>query len=911
MSKPPPCPCNFFSTQGTGINACRVDKQCSHQGTFRAVSAAEGVCDCFGVPATGFWDGVSCGGCAATHRGSTCRCGNSYCDGHGVCTVDGCVCQGSLATGYWAASALYADCAVCHKDWHGPDCKCPHATCNNHGVCKPGGCVCHASFPTGYWQLHNDSCLACQKEWTGAACNCRVTLDAQNRPEVCGGHGSCSATGCVCDQNPVTGWWGSNTAGMCDVCQGGHGPSCTCKDQLCGGHGSCTVNGCECNNNRPSGFWQVTDNTCLVCQTNWYGPGCRCATPDCDGHGTCNEFGCACHDNRVHHLPSKIGFFAGDGSMCTTCKAGHGVYPTCLCATQHCNGHGHCTTEGCICQAPDLDNNVGAWGAVDAHQDCSVCAPGFAGADCTCSASNCKQMPVTSDTTVDDSFSLHMHTVSNMTYNTTISLYAQQDTLVPIDTELDLLMKRVEKKAESHPRRTGPPEMVFLENAFRFVFQVTETAGNDTSAPAETTSPATYIFTLFLQVEMTYVLTPEKHQGVDETTAVLMVLSSSGWTPAAETCAKDVRKAEADTQSKAVRLRICQIANNAIYAVFAEKSVNDYTLYYILGGVGGALLIAFVVTGLAVHFRRKVAAERAKQEAKAQIIQFMQGRPPDQITLRQRLRLEDGEEFTPEIAASRLKVHLDKRRKLFSLLMKRKEFKQVQLLTKAMIGYELKGGSADNISALAALTDGEKQIKKIWEFSDAELHLLEACRLLRGMLLTDDGGTARLLEAALPDIQREAVETKAENVKLRRILSALQAREGQPSPPLCNPKQSTFPEDPKTPHATKVTTAPHGLLSNLMGGGSGAVLGRGRGVRSGPTGGGGGGGGGGERRLTVTQAAETMALSNSLGIGPSSGLGVAGGGGGGVLQGQPLRPVRSGEEGDKGKGGKGTDAKDN
>jgi len=118
----------------------------------------------------------------------------------------------------------------------------------------------------------------------------------------------------------------------------------------CGGHGTPTSSGCVCN----TGF---SGPTCEACAPGYYNyPSCQFCNAEttCSGNGSCNSAGfCSC----------EIGF---GGTSCAICSANYYGYPTChFCsASITCNGHGACTSTGsCACQpgftGPGCDVSVG------------------------------------------------------------------------------------------------------------------------------------------------------------------------------------------------------------------------------------------------------------------------------------------------------------------------------------------------------------------------------------------------------------------------------------------------------------------------------------------------------------------------------------------------------------------------
>ena len=834
-----------------GTLRCHIEKMCSANGLMTNTPVGGGLtiphCNCQASPATGWWGGWSCTTCAEGYSGSTCRCSTPYCNGHGRCTDSGCLCDTNDHSGHWAHNITYSDCTICESGWYGPTCKCTSPTCSGHGTCTDGGCVCLSNSVVGHWNLSNYTCSVCETGWTGAGCNCKVDSNRNSATvgQVCGGHGVCeTAAGCTCERSVLFGLWTSTSEGVCNSCaSGAYGTGCRCLDLQCGGHGICTGTGCVCDKSDLVGHWQSRDGTCTTCTEGWFGVSCRCRSPDCDGHGDCLADGCRCYQTIASTDTLRNGYYTGDGTSCNTCLAGWSVYPSCLCATPDCDGHGRCTADGCVCQQAQLSQGIGAWSSSNSASNCRICAPGYAGTDCTCAAENCAQIFLNGADILDQSSSVYTYTVLNTTYQSSVHLSAAELALVPSDATLEIMIKLIREDSSDHPRKSGIQKKVFLENAFRWTHAVDMAAAITTDSPSSNTTTVgnqtemlnngrhfeilesnndDISFTTYIEITTTWVHTPEK-QTASLGSASLYILGKSGWLVAKTTCPQHLQQEETSANAQTTVTRVCVVSSDVVFAVFADEATPDYTIYYVLVGIGIVLLLSLVMLLLVHRLRRRLAREKKERQAKDLVIRFMQERRDQGPSLRERLRLNDGDAFTEEIAAQRILAKLQKKRDMFVRLMNRKEFNQIKLLTKALIGIELQGDSSKNINALTSLTSGERAIKKIWEFREDELHLLEACRLLRGMMVEpSEGPDGELTESPFlkpgvaPRLQRELIETKAENVKLRRVLLAMKSVDPSVTSvaSMFQPKQSVIPE-PK-PKSKKVTHVPQSTFSDII-----------------------------------------------------------------------------------------------
>eukprot|EP01062_Namystynia_karyoxenos_P020545 TRINITY_DN17774_c0_g1_i2.p1 TRINITY_DN17774_c0_g1~~TRINITY_DN17774_c0_g1_i2.p1 ORF type:complete len:1815 (+),score=527.78 TRINITY_DN17774_c0_g1_i2:108-5552(+) len=841
--------------QGTGpggsVNSCRIDKFCSYHGNLVGNSLGNGTCACQAAPQTGYWSGINCDLCRPGYHGLFCKCATADCDARGTCGDDGCVCYDDDVAGHWSHHGYFTNCTNCKTGWYGEDCKCSHPTCSGHGSCNIGGCVCLSNSEVGRWAWHNYTCDVCVQGWEGPGCNCRsgATADA-----VCGGHGTCgSALGCECIGSSVFGYWACSdaacTQGECSQCAPGwHGPACRCSDPQCGGHGTCTDAGCACDSDPRNGRWDVLAGSCTICAAGWYGPGCKCRSSDCDGHGACTLDGCVCVQATAHADPLLQGFFAGDGSRCDSCSPGWLAYPSCLCASHNCNGHGRCTLGGCDC-FNNTTPGQGTWASAAGQTDCSVCAEGFSGADCLCHSEICHEVR-SGPTAVSARVNFANYTHGNSTFLTGFDFAAEADALAPPGTEVVSTFKVV-SPGPQHPRALTAPQQVYLELAFEWELQsvalqltaapttppVAAAPANATGAPVaaapagngsarragalQGTAPAQqlFVFPSYATFRL-FIVKNHSQDRILPSTTHLMVQGSGGWSLAADTCAATDRfeqvtfpadsQSTSDAQEFMLTARVCRASSGDTYAVYATKFVPDYSVYtYIVAA--GIILVLLVVALILLHrFWRRLRLEKRQREAKENVIKFMQERKNDGPSLRERLGLGPDDIFTPEIAAQVIASKLKRRRKMFERLMNREEFRKIKMLTKAMVGIELTGRSADNVAALSQLTDGDKAVRKIWEFRDDELNLLEACRIVRGMFPKEDNPLAEevvLKPGALPKMQQALVESQAENVKLRRLLLAMRRKEDDPHRGYQRPMQAELPSDP-LPHGRQASVAP-------------------------------------------------------------------------------------------------------
>ena len=381
------CTCESYYAGRVCATACPVANGavCNGIGTCNDGSAGDGTCDCRGA-AVGSWAGVACTECAAGWVGRDCdlRCptgpGDASCAGHGSC--------------YARAKAAHCDCfagfagAACARE-------CPGGAlnpCSGHGQCDSTTalCACDRSPATGYWGAA--TCDACAAGWSGESCDvpCPVGIGGAAcsgarcwnglclcEAGTCGR--VCNLTGDACRALTCPpGLWGVGCAG---VCPGGLG-------NVCNGHGNCHGNGaCEC-----AAAWAGA--ACgLLCPGGVGGP--------CSGHGACLQTTGQCKCRATYatadcavQCPVRHGRVCAGHGVCRDGAARDGAcvcdpgFATASCgvrcpgtsfrgnATETCSGHGACdgATATCACDA-----TPGVW----AGPDCSACAPGYSGADCT------------------------------------------------------------------------------------------------------------------------------------------------------------------------------------------------------------------------------------------------------------------------------------------------------------------------------------------------------------------------------------------------------------------------------------------------------------------------------------------------------------------------------------------------
>eukprot|EP00759_Apiculatamorpha_spiralis_P056102 PhF_6_TR7960/c0_g1_i1/m.12058 len=776
--------CGTCDSDHTG-NTCQVRRDCSSKGNLRSTTPAS--CQCSSSFETGFWGGSSCQECASGWYGYGCRCSTSNCNGHGTCTTQGCSCSDDSITGHWTRT-VGTSCTACASPWHGSSCLCS-SNCSFHGVCQATGCKCYDDDVNGHFKLSNFTCTECKDGWTGEGCLCKLEGEV-----VCGGHGTCVAAGCQCSQLPTTGWWRNTTIGSCDVCASyAFGTSCKCLAADCSGHGTCTADGCVCEGSLERGYWAVSAGTCKKCKDGWYGTGCLCTSADCDGHGTCTATGCQCYQNATSVDPKTRGYFQGT-TTCTQCSAGWTIYPSCLCASPDCNGHGSCSLDGCTC---NNDTVNGFWKPTPGKTGCSGCIDGYFGDDCTCGPTNCARLgssflwtellregtpaPQQGNTT---SAPTNVHTVGfEDGTHFTVSATKTQSALVSGSTTpppaFDLKFVMVKRLDNDHPGKTTPGGLRYLGTSFRVATQSSiqkTTSSQRTLMQTTTTNASNWID--FSSMALVFTVSPNPGLTaniVDESVKLLFLHPVDGWQQARLTCGPTDRYEVYDAATLQLTTKICgMVPGTILFAIGGSVVVPDFTQYFIIGGVLGGAVIVGVIIGLVVRFRGIIAEERRQKEAKELVLRFMTEHKKEGKTLRQQLKMKGSEKFTCEVAANRFVGALKKRRAIVERLLEQPKYKHITELAKALEQDGIPPDASsptDGSEALGQLA--QHPVKAVWEFREHEMHLWEACRKARGMFTRDPFSKEFMLQpGAMDEVRQKIVELTMENTKLKKMLQA-------------------------------------------------------------------------------------------------------------------------------------------
>ena len=336
-----PCPLSDSSAGAAPLSygpSCDQACACTSHGTCNAGRVGDGTCTC-----------------VANYGGSRCEVPCPRASSGAVCSDRG-LCQ--AATGECGCAAGFAG-EACQL-------RCPN--CGAHGRCDEGN--------------HGTALCICDAGWLFPATGCVQFCD-------CNGHGTCvpsdptkplgaSPLRCVCD---APSWDGA----QCDRCAAGyHGDDCsrrcvrgTTAARVC----TCDpgVGGVDCDVSCPaSGNLTCARNgVCdeglgrtglCKCFEGYVGPGCQCLTSFCakSGRHACDPAtgACGCAANR------------GGPPACLDCsRTNWGTQCEFNC---RCSSHGVCIRLSGSC---DCDRNAAAgyW----AGDDCSACAVGYMGANCT------------------------------------------------------------------------------------------------------------------------------------------------------------------------------------------------------------------------------------------------------------------------------------------------------------------------------------------------------------------------------------------------------------------------------------------------------------------------------------------------------------------------------------------------
>jgi len=166
--------------------------------------------ECAQSPETGFWTGPRCADCTSGFNGLKCDqlCFDSHhCNGHGLCTREGCLCARNDREGYWTDTGEEGGaCKACLPPYYGPRCTmlCDASTCSGHGTCDKRGCKCVSSARDGYFT--GDFCTKCLSGYMLPSCTFNPSSKCSTKTCINGG---CDAMGkCICFSNLTSGFWG-------------------------------------------------------------------------------------------------------------------------------------------------------------------------------------------------------------------------------------------------------------------------------------------------------------------------------------------------------------------------------------------------------------------------------------------------------------------------------------------------------------------------------------------------------------------------------------------------------------------------------------------------------------------------------------------------------------------------------
>ena len=236
-------------------NNCELCKRCNYQGTCHGNYKVEGEktdndgtkeCVCDKKPNGKFkWGGAECAVDAVCHSDSDCK--------RGTCVKNLCDCI-ITAGGPWSGD-----------------------TCNIEPIC-PDGCfhgTCTMESGTtadtfGLIRAVGSGC-DCEEGWGGVACDQPLVSECNDKGYL--NEGSCACEegygdDCSCDSNCAWGNAESRTCptGLCQCNSGYEQPDCTCTENQCSGHGTCSDSGCDCEegwvNYQCSGHGECNDCTC-------------------------------------------------------------------------------------------------------------------------------------------------------------------------------------------------------------------------------------------------------------------------------------------------------------------------------------------------------------------------------------------------------------------------------------------------------------------------------------------------------------------------------------------------------------------------------------------------------------------------------------------------------------------------
>ena len=366
---PPKCTSCDVGYMGRGC-----EQRCIHGNVSVTVNNVNGdqtyTCKCDAC-----YNGVACDQECTLHgkcTNGTCTCDVSW--RGALCNVQGCPGVGIDCSGKGVCLKSTGQC-VCYNGWKGTGCEIPDCPgtpdCNNFGVCDgtvdPPVCVNCTNATMG--TACSQSCIHGKEDMSRRGiCVCDSCYQGFSCDLLCGGHGSCAAGTCRCNQ----GWKGTfcesvdcpgepdcsnrgaciavpNTLPVCSCNSGFSGPDCSqlvCPGvPMCSNRGNCSLVDdkptCVCNH----GF---DGDSCQRCTTNFAPPLCdRCITDyigfntDCNVrcvHGRAKTPGgrsCVCFKDDI------LGYW--NGTTCEECNRGYALPACTSCDPVHTGGN--CTVE--------------------------------------------------------------------------------------------------------------------------------------------------------------------------------------------------------------------------------------------------------------------------------------------------------------------------------------------------------------------------------------------------------------------------------------------------------------------------------------------------------------------------------------------------------------------------------------
>eukprot|EP01002_Notosolenus_urceolatus_P005291 NODE_240_length_2408_cov_16.315812_g187_i0.p1 GENE.NODE_240_length_2408_cov_16.315812_g187_i0~~NODE_240_length_2408_cov_16.315812_g187_i0.p1 ORF type:complete len:777 (+),score=183.64 NODE_240_length_2408_cov_16.315812_g187_i0:24-2333(+) len=690
----------------------------------------------------------SCSVCAATHGteagGCVCRkSGGQVCHGRGSCNATTASGSALFSAGLYQGSDSDAGCHCAANNSDGYFA----SSSRSAGVLRPDGCdICSDFTSWGYVGLDSAG-----NQSTTERCNCPVTRSADGSiSNVCGA-GTCTLSGCVCDESDAKGYFVQAANGRCSVCKGtwfGHdGTSsvCRCKNQsgvICGGHGECDAEGkCSCYSNFSLGFWT--------------------GAPSCD----------RCRD----------GAGGTDASGALTCK----------CSPAQCGGRGACEATGCNCSNSPT---TGFWTRNTEKQDgCGACMTGYSGGTCSCgSATGCVTLLTVSNA---GGSPITVNARASTTLDNGIVYTFTSGTLVSSDNATvhynpELKFEEVPSGGDPAPYQDG---MQWLGQDFYLTISTTNsTGGTQTSTagrrargasalqavsycrvgstggtysyfmkePLQLTIPANMTAagatSTFISAEAAvYVY----DSGVQEGDNVgVGIGTGKGWykigdatqcgggggtvaaggevTVTASLCCIPKEPGTPDFFTRHHKARIALFAPLEPVSYWEQNKTVIIILLVLI--VALLLLLIIVIAVISWRVYRNIKDRRAKEMVIKYLTQKNEGKA---ASLRRTLKLKPGEAFTVKIAIERMMSHIRKSRSLVSKLQKMGSL-QPQAGNK---GDGIQGTMSQNFAALSRLYPLSVQCIKDGDSEDAK-----AGRTLRGMF---DQGSKKLRTGALDDLR--------------------------------------------------------------------------------------------------------------------------------------------------------------